>query len=68
MRWWQWAFDGVAGAAAVSLLGFVGRRFLRKAPSGSGQSITAGDNSQNIQAGGDIKQIKGHKGGRTPAP
>jgi hypothetical protein len=63
MKWWQWVFDGIGGAAALSLLGFFGRRFFGKAPSGSGQSITAGDHSQNIQAGGDIRQIKGHKGG-----
>jgi hypothetical protein len=62
MKWWQWVFDGIGGAAALGLLGFFGRRFFGKTPSGSGQSITAGDHSQNIQAGGDIKQIKGHEG------
>ena len=66
MQWWQWAFDGVGGAAVLGLLGFFGRRLFNKHSSPGGQSITAGDHSQNIQAGGNVGQIERHGSTRTP--
>lgn len=58
MEWWQWAFGGVGGAAAVALIGFLAKRTLSsQSDAGIQQSLRSGDNSQNVQAAGDIRDV-----------
>jgi hypothetical protein len=66
MQWWKWAFDGVAGAAVLGVLGFVGRRYFTRNSDAPSQSLTAGDHSRNIQAGGNVTQVEVHENERPP--
>ena len=56
MNWWAWAFDGVGGAVGLALAGYVVHRLWpgRNSDGAGGQSIEAGHNSINLQAGRDI--------------
>ncbi|CAH1054026.1 hypothetical protein [Paenibacillus pseudetheri] len=49
----DWIFSGV-GVMALGIIGFFVKRFLDKEKKQSGQSISSGNNSNNIQGGNDV--------------
>jgi hypothetical protein len=59
MPWWEWAFSGIGGAVVVGIGGYIFRR-ARSRP--ATQSINAGANSVNVQAGRDVTGVRGANG------
>lgn len=55
-------FSGIGGVILTLLVGFIGNSIKKnKDKSKPNQSITAGDNSNNIQGGKDVKVTIGDK-------
>lgn len=61
MEWWEWIFGGVGGAAAVALAGYLLRRRSVSEDRTVSQTLIAGNDSQNIQAAGDVSDARGPK-------
>jgi hypothetical protein len=57
MGWVEWVFSGIG----VSTILIIGGLFFKKKQHESQQSIHAGDNSNNIQGGKDVKVTFGEK-------
>ncbi|HEV3428322.1 MAG TPA: hypothetical protein VG320_10640 [Paraburkholderia sp.] len=48
----QWLFDGVGGAFAIAVIGWIGSALFNRSRDG-GQQQRGGNNSINVQAGRD---------------
>lgn len=56
----EWFFSGI-GVTFIGMVGFFVKRFLDKAKNKPSQSITSGNDSNNIQGGKDVNVTIGDK-------